>query len=121
MAEFGLTVKQGSGGKRLEMECSHQNGLLYVIPGDGSWVCSEELMHAHALAGFFKELMELNDGRHDIAKLAQATPEVRARSEPLCAPDPRLLRERPARVPVLGCGRRGAREAGLMPARPSPL
>jgi len=63
MAEFGLTVKQGSGGKRLEMECSHQNGLLYVIPGDGSWVCSEELMHAHALAGFFKELMELNDDR----------------------------------------------------------
>ena len=63
MAEFGLTVKQGSGGKRLEMECSHQNGLLYVIPGDGSWVCSEELMHAHALAGFFKELMDLNDDR----------------------------------------------------------
>ena len=63
MAEFGLTVKQGSGGKRLEMECSHQNGLLYVIPGDGSWVCSEEFMHAHALAGFFKELMDLNDDR----------------------------------------------------------
>ena len=63
MAEFGLTVKQGSGGNRLEMECSHQNGLLYVIPGDGSWVCSEELLHAHALAGFFKELMELNDDR----------------------------------------------------------
>ena len=63
MAEFGLTVKQGSGGKRLEMECSHQNGLLYVIPGDGSWVCSQELMHVHALAGFFRELVELNDDR----------------------------------------------------------
>ena len=63
MAEFGLTVKQGSGGKRLEMQCSHQNGLLYVIPGDGSWVCSQELMHAHALAGFFRELVELNDDR----------------------------------------------------------
>ena len=63
MAEFGLTVKQGSGGKRLEMQCSHQNGLLYVIPGDGSWVCSQELMHAHALAGFFRELMELDDDR----------------------------------------------------------
>ena len=63
MAEFGLPVKQGSGGKRLEMQCSHQNGLLYVIPGDGSWVCSQELMHAHALAGFFRELVELNDDR----------------------------------------------------------
>ena len=63
MAEFGLTVKQGSGGKRLEMQCSHQNGLLYVVPGDGSWVCSQELMHAHALAGFFRELVELNDDR----------------------------------------------------------
>ena len=63
MAEFGLTIKQGSGGKRLEMQCSHQNGLLYVIPGEGSWVCSPELMHAHALAGFFKELMELDDDR----------------------------------------------------------
>ena len=63
MAEFGLTVKQGSGGKRLEMQCTHQNGLLYVIPGDKSWVCSEELMHAHALAGFFTELVDLNDDR----------------------------------------------------------
>ena len=63
MAEFGLIVKQGSGGKRLEMQCSHQNGLLYVVPGDGSWVCSQELMDAHALAGFFRELMELDDDR----------------------------------------------------------
>ncbi len=63
MAEFGLIVKQGSGGKRLEMQCSHQNGLLYVVPGDGSWVCSQELLDAHALAGFFRELMELDDDR----------------------------------------------------------
>jgi hypothetical protein len=63
MAEFGLTVKQDTGGKRIEMQCSHQNGLLYVIPGDGSWVCSPELMHAHALAGFFRELGELGDDR----------------------------------------------------------
>ena len=63
MAEFGLTVKQGSGGKRLDMQCSHQSGLLYVVPGDGSWVCSQELMDAHALAGFFRELMELDDDR----------------------------------------------------------
>ena len=63
MAEYGLIVKQDSGGKRVEMQCEHQNGLLYVVPGDSSWVCSEELRHAHALAGFFRQLMELDDDR----------------------------------------------------------
>ena len=63
MAEYGLIVNQGSGGVRVEMQCEHQNGLLYVVPGDSSWVCSDELRHAHALAGFFRELMELDDDR----------------------------------------------------------
>ena len=63
MAEHGLIVKQDTGGKRVEMQCEHQNGLLYVVPGDSSWVCSEELRHAHALAGFFRQLMELDDDR----------------------------------------------------------
>jgi hypothetical protein len=63
LAEYGLIVKQDSGGKRVEMQCEHQNGLLYVVPGDSSWVCSEELRHAHALAGFFRQLMELDDDR----------------------------------------------------------
>ena len=63
MAEFGLIVKDGSGGKRIEMQCEHQNGLLYVVPSESSWVCSEELLHAHALAGFFRELTELEDPR----------------------------------------------------------
>jgi hypothetical protein len=63
LAEHGLIVKQDSGGKRVEMQCEHQNGLLYVVPGDSSWVCSEELRHAHALAGFFRQLMELDDDR----------------------------------------------------------
>ena len=63
MGEFGLNVKHDSGGKRLEMECKHQNGLLYVVPSEASWVCSEDLLHAHAMAGFFKQLMELEDER----------------------------------------------------------
>ena len=63
MAEYGLIVKQDSGGQRVELQCEHQNGLLYVVPGDSSWVCSDELRHAHALAGFFRELMELDDDR----------------------------------------------------------
>ena len=61
MAEFGLTVKHDSGGKRVEMQCPHQNGLLYVVPSEASWVCSEELLHAHAIAGFFKQLAELDN------------------------------------------------------------
>ena len=63
MADFGLIVKHDSGGKRLEFQCAHQNGLLYVVPSEASWVCSDELLHAHALAGFFKQLSALNDVR----------------------------------------------------------
>jgi|TARA_B100001971_G_scaffold206292_1_gene224857 hypothetical protein len=59
MEQLGLTVKHDTGGKRIEIECSHQNGLLYVVPSEASWVCSEDLLHAHALAGFFKQLMAL--------------------------------------------------------------
>ncbi|MBI4200424.1 MAG: hypothetical protein HY535_08140 [Chloroflexi bacterium] len=60
---YGLTVKHHRGGKRLELQCSHHNGLLYVVPAEGSWVCGEEHVHAHALAGFFKELAALRDPR----------------------------------------------------------
>ena len=63
MGEYGLNIKQDTEGKRLEMQCPHQNGLLYVIAADSSWVCSEDLRHAHALAGFFGQLMELDDDR----------------------------------------------------------
>lgn len=52
----GITVKRDSGGTRIEVQCIHQSGLLYAVPADASWVCSEDLMHAHALAGFFKDL-----------------------------------------------------------------
>ena len=63
MEEFGLTIKEDTGGKRIELQCEHQNGLLYIVPGEASWVCSEELMHAHALAGFFQQMSELDDPR----------------------------------------------------------
>ena len=63
MAEFGLTVKHDSGGKRIEIQCPHQNGLLYVVPSEASWVCSEDNLHAHALAGFFSQLTDLGDDR----------------------------------------------------------
>jgi len=58
---FGITVKQDTGGKRIEMECTHQNGLLYVVPSESSWVCTQEFLDAHALAGFFREMVALQD------------------------------------------------------------
>ncbi|MDP6402597.1 MAG: hypothetical protein QF467_03530 [SAR202 cluster bacterium] len=69
MEQLGLTVKHDTGGKRIEIECSHQNGLLYVVPSEASWVCSEDLLHAHALAGFFKELMALES--QDVKEVMQ--------------------------------------------------
>lgn len=63
MAEFGLIVKDGTGGKRVQIQCKHQNGLLYVVPSEASWVCSEDLVHAHALAGFLSELAAMDDPR----------------------------------------------------------
>lgn len=67
MAQMGMVVKQGSGGLRIGLQCPHQSGLLYVVPGEASWVCSQDLLHAHALAGFFRELARLQDPRvHDL-------------------------------------------------------
>ncbi len=59
MSAFGLKVKGGSGGKRVELQCEHQNGVAYVVPSEASWVCSEELLHVHALAGFLGQISEL--------------------------------------------------------------
>ncbi len=63
MGTFGLTVKHDTGGKRIALECKHQNGLLYVVPSEASWVCAEDMLHVHALAGFFRQLVQLNDQR----------------------------------------------------------
>ena len=64
MADLGMNVREGSGGaKRVELQCEHQNGLIYVVSAEGSWVCDDDLIHAHALAGFFKEMTDLGDKR----------------------------------------------------------
>lgn len=62
MAENGITITPDSdGGVRLEAGCEHQHGLLYVINGNMNWVCDQEHRPGHSLAGFFKELSNLND------------------------------------------------------------
>lgn len=63
MSNLGLTIKQDSTGKRIKLNCQHQNGLIYVVSSEANWVCSDELSHVHSLAGFFKELATLKDPR----------------------------------------------------------
>ena len=60
MSGYGLEVKGGTGSKRVEMACEHQSGVLYAVRGESSLVCSPELLHVHAIAGFFRELEELD-------------------------------------------------------------
>ena len=69
MTEYGLVVKPGEGMSRVQIGCMHQYGLLYVVPAEKSWVCSQEHMPAHAVAGFLGELSDLKDPR--VAELMQ--------------------------------------------------
>ena len=69
MVDTGITVKTSEGMTRVQVTCSHQSGLIYVVPASRSWVCSEELIPAHALAGFFRELVALKHG--PVAELMQ--------------------------------------------------
>ena len=59
----GVTIKTGEEMARVQVTCPHQSGLIYAVPGDRSWVCSDELRPAHAMAGFFRELIALKDPR----------------------------------------------------------
>lgn len=62
-AGLGLAVSGETGSKRIELRCEHHNGLIYVVPSEGTWVCAADLLHVHALAGFLNELSELDDRR----------------------------------------------------------
>ena len=59
MAETGLTITLGKEMTRISASCEHQNGLIYIVPAERSWVCDSERLPAHALAGFFQELVGL--------------------------------------------------------------
>lgn len=63
MTDHGLSIKPGQGMTRVQVSCMHQSGLLYVVPAEKSWVCSEEHMPAHAIAGFLTELTNLKDNK----------------------------------------------------------
>ena len=69
MVDHGVYVKPGEGMTRVQITCIHQSGILYVVPAEKSWVCSQERMPAHAIAGFMGELTALKDPR--VAELMQ--------------------------------------------------
>ena len=69
MTEFGLKIKSDTELTKIEVQCVHQNGLIYVVPSESSWVCTEDLRHVHALSGFFKQLMDFEDPKIQEAML----------------------------------------------------
>lgn len=61
MADHGMTITPAQDMTRIQVTCEHQSGLIYVVPAERSWVCDPGKIPAHALAGFFKGLVALND------------------------------------------------------------
>ena len=65
MSESNLPMQLSADMCRIPVTCPHQSGLIYVVPAEHSWVCSPEDMPRHALAGFFRELVKLNEPQID--------------------------------------------------------
>ena len=59
MADTGLTIAPENEMTRFQASCEHLNGLIYVVPAERNWVCTDERLPAHALAGFFRDLLAL--------------------------------------------------------------
>ena len=57
----GLHITSGEDMARIQVACEHQQGLIYVVPAERSWVCNSETLPAHAFAGFFRELVALQN------------------------------------------------------------
>ena len=58
---FGITEKTGQQSNRIDILCPHHGGIIYVVPSEASWVCSEKSLNAHAISGFFADITELDD------------------------------------------------------------
>ncbi len=56
----GITVKSDNRGARIEVRAQNQAALIYAVPAEASWVASPDQLHAHAIAGFFNDLAQLN-------------------------------------------------------------
>jgi len=56
----GITLAIEKGMSRIGLECEHKKSIIYVVPAEMSWVCGNKTIPAHALAGFFNELLMEN-------------------------------------------------------------
>ena len=61
MSTYGITIKNASQGKRINLTCEHNGGIIYIVPSESSWVCSEENIGAHAISGFFEDLTSIEN------------------------------------------------------------
>ena len=59
MADSGLIITPSDEMTRIQVSCEHHSGLIYIVPAERSWVCASERLPSHALAGFFRELVAL--------------------------------------------------------------
>ena len=60
-SNHGLNVTTGEGNVRVLLGCTRQRGLLYMVAAEKSWVCTEDMLPGHALAGFLGELTARGD------------------------------------------------------------
>ena len=63
MAGQGISIKNASEGKRINLSCDHNSGVIYVVPSEASWVCNKENIGAHAISGFFRDISNLDDSK----------------------------------------------------------
>ncbi len=61
MIEQGISIKNASEGKRINLCCDHNSGVIYIVPSEASWVCNQENIAAHAISGFFRDITKLED------------------------------------------------------------
>ena len=57
----GVTLSITPEGSRIKLTCPHRSMVVYAVPADRSWVCTPDLLPVHALGGFFKSLLDLQD------------------------------------------------------------
>jgi len=63
MAEQGISIKNASEGKRINLSCDHNSGVIYIVPSEASWVCDQENIAAHTISGFFRDLTKLENSQ----------------------------------------------------------
>ena len=59
MTDNLFNITTGEDMTRIRVSCEHQSGLIYIVPAERSWVCTNNRLPAHAIAGFFRELVAL--------------------------------------------------------------